>query len=504
LVDLDGDGTLDLFAVSGAPLPGYKGLPKPHHRLWRGGPGGTFTEVTDQAGIGSESYGTGVCVADYDNDGKPDIYVTCYGKNLLYHNLGGMRFEEVGAKAGVAGPGMLSTSACFFDYDNDGRVDLYVGHYVKWTLKEDRWCGANKEKKSYCGPEVYPSQRDTLYRNLGDGTFQDVTSLTRIGNPHSKTLGMVASDLNNDGWVDLYVASDLVPNLLFLNNGNGTFTERGVAQGLAFGQDGGAEAGMGVTAGDYDGDGRMDIFVTNYSFEMYALYRNTPKGLFEYDSVRTGVGPATLLQLGFGVRFSDLDLDGRPDIILANGHVLDDCAESNSALEYAQKMQIFQNVEGRRFKDVSAEAGTAFFKKYVGRGLAVGDYDNDGRPDLAVNNVNGPMRLIHNLSQTGHHWIGLSLQGRHCNRSAIGARVTVKSGGQSQVQEVVSGSSYLSQSDLRLQFGLGSSTRVDEVVVRWPGSGGKPGAEQKWSHLSSDSYYQLEEGVSDARRGVTP
>jgi hypothetical protein len=501
LVDLDGDGLLDLFALCGAPLPGYKGE-APRHRLWKGEPGGKFTEATDSAGVGSYSYGTGVCVADFDNDGKPDIYVTCYGKNLLYRNLGSMKFEEVGEKAGVAGAGILSTSAAFFDYDNDGFVDLYVGHYVKWTLKEDRWCGANKDKKSYCGPEVYPAQLDTLYRNNGDGTFKDVTLASKIACPSSKTLGMVATDVDNDGWIDLYCANDLVPNLLFINNRDGTFSERGVAQAVAFGQDGGAESGMGVTAGDYDGDGRMDLFVTNYSYEMYALYRNTTEGQFEYDSVRAGVGQPTLLPLGFGTRFSDLDLDGHPDLVMANGHVLDDCKDTNAALEYAQTMQFLRNLDGRRFQDVSAQAGPAFLKKYVGRGLAVGDYDNDGKPDVAVNNVNGPLRLIHNLSESGNHWIGLSLRGTTANRSAIGARVTVRAGGKSMEQEVVSGSSYLSQSDLRLQFGLGSSETVEEIVVRWPGSGGKPGAEQHWSNLTSNSYYSLEQGVTDARKGT--
>jgi hypothetical protein len=503
-VDYDNDGWLDIYAVNGAPLPGLKLPYTPRHRLWRNRRDGTFEDVTEKAGLGSTRFGGGICVGDFNNDGLPDIYVTCFGKNHLYQNRGDGTFQDVAEAAGVAGDENISSSACFIDYDNDGWLDLYVCNYVQYRLEDDRFCGSGA-RKSYCGPEVFPSHRDTLYHNNRDGTFTDVTFKCGIFSPRSKSLGVVATDIDNDGWIDLFVACDLNPNLLFINNRNGTFTERSVEYGVAYGVDGAALAGMGVSAGDYDNDGKMDLFVTNYSFEMNSLYRNTGHESFSYESLRTQIGPPSLVPLGFGARFADFDNDGWQDVVVANGHVLEDCHEQNQALEYAQPLQIYRNLpapNGRIFEDASARSGPAFQSKYIGRGLAVGDYDNDGRLDILVSNNKGPLRLIHNETNPANNWVSLLLTGTRCNRSAIGARVEVKTRMGRQTQEVVSGSSYLSQSDLRLHFGLGGETSIEEVRVRWPGSAGKPGDTEVWRDLPVNQRHHLIEGASSAKGGI--
>ncbi len=501
-IDFDNDGFLDIYAVNGALLPGSQVKGHPRHEMFRNRGDGTFENVTDKCGLGSTRFGGGVCAADYDNDGYLEIYVTCFGKNHLYKNKGNGVFEDIAIHAGVAGLECISTSACFFDYDNDGWLDLYVCNYVDYKLSEDRFCGKGKDHKSYCGPEVYHSHADTLYHNNRDGTFTEVSRPSRIIQTRSKSLGVVATDVDNDGWMDLYVTCDLEPNLLLINNRDGTFAERGVEYGVAYGMDGAAHAGMGVSAGDYDNDGNIDLFVTNYSFEMNSLYRNTGQANFTYESLRTGIGPPSLVPLGFGAHFADFDNDGWQDIVVANGHVLDDCHENNQALEYAQPLQLYHNHGGKSFEDVSTTAGPAFQQKYVGRGLAVGDYDNDGRLDILVSNNKGPVRLIHNESSFQHNWIKLQLQGVKANRSAIGARVQVKTRSGMQTQEVYSGSSYLSQSDLRVHFGLGTDTTILEVRVRWPGSGGIPGAEEVWKRLETNRIHRLVEGSTSNKGGI--
>jgi hypothetical protein len=476
-VDYDNDGLLDIFVINGAPLPGYKGPPNPHSELWHNLGNGKFENVTEKSGLGGMHYGHGVCAGDFDNDGLTDLYVTCSGHNHLYKNMG---------------------NGNFVDNDNDGKLDLYVCGYVDWNIKADRWCGKTNLKKSYCGPEVYPARRDTLYHNNGDGTFTDVTVASGIAHPRSKSLGVVASDVNNDGWPDFYVANDLDPNLLFINNGKGKFTEQGVQQGVAFSGDGASEASMGVVATDYDNDGKMDLFVTNYSFEMCALYRNTGSNFFTYESNKSGVGPPTLITLAFGTRFEDFDNDGWQDVVVGNGHVLDDVHEQNEALEYAQAMQLMRN-RGGKFEEITKQAGPSFVPKYVARGLATGDFDNDGKVDMLVNDMNGPLRLIHNQIHSSGHWLTLQLVGTRSNRSAIGAHVTITTKTGTQTQEVVSGSSFLSQSDFRLHFGLGDDTATKDVTVRWPGSGGKPGQVEVWKALAVDKFHKLTEGA--ARQG---
>jgi hypothetical protein len=501
LVDYDHDGLLDVFALSGASLPGYKGPAKPHAALYHNLGNRKFEDVSDKAGFTSTYYSHGVCAGDYDNDGRVDLFVTCTGKNHLYHNNGNGTFTDVAAAAGVAGDDGIHTSACFVDYDNDGRLDLYVCGYVTWSLKEDRWCGSRFLQKHYCGPEVYRTHQDRLYHNNGSGTFSDRSKEAGIVQPRSKSLGVVATDVNNDGWPDLYVTCDLEPNLLFMNDGHGHFSEQGVPAGVAFSGDGASEAGMGVAAVDYDNNGLMDLFVTNYSFEMYALYKNQGKGFFSYESARCGVGPPTLIPLGFGIRFIDLDNSGWQDILIANGHVLDDVHDSNQALEYAQTLQLLRNRNGQ-FTDVSATSGPAFKPKFVGRGLASGDFDNDGRVDALVNDNHGPLRLIHNESPRAGHWLRLQLVGANANRSAIGARVTIKGATGVQTQEVVSGSSFLSQSDLRLHFGLGGDSSAQEVTVRWPGSHGSAGRTQTFSSLAVDRTIVLIEGKTNPEGGT--
>jgi len=495
-IDYDNDGWLDIYAVQGAPLPGAHPATPPRHMLWRNRRDGTFEDVTDASGLGSHRFGGGVCAGDFDNDGHTDLFVTCFGRNHLYKNLGNGTFKDVAVEAGVADDEGIHTSACFVDFDNDGWLDLYVCRYVGYSLAADRICGAAGKHKSYCGPEVYPARHDILYRNNRDGTFTDVSKQSGIIQPRSKSLGVVATDLDNDGWMDLYVACDLEPNLLLMNNRNGTFREVAAQQGVAYNVDGAALAGMGVAAGDYDNDGRMDLFVTNYSFEMNSLYRNAGGAGFSYESIRTGIGPPSLVPLGFGAQLADFDNDGWLDVIVANGHVLDDCNESNSALEYAQRLQIYRNFRGTRFEDVSSQSGPTFDAKFVGRGLAVGDFDNDGRLDFLVSNNKGPLRLAHNETQNGNRWIRFSLEGTRANRSAIGARVEIATSSGVRVAEVKSGSSYLSQGDLRVHFGLGADTQVSEARVRWPGSGGKPGKVETWRNLASNQEHKLKEGAS--------
>jgi hypothetical protein len=494
-LDFDNDGLLDILAVTGAPLPGYKGAPDPHLMLWHNLGGGKFEDVTKRSGLGPVYYGLGVCAGDFDNDGFIDFYITCYGTNHLYRNMGNGTFKDVAVSAGVAGDNGIHTSACFVDYDNDGLLDLYVDGYVKWEVKDDRYCPSKTPHKSYCGPEVYPARHDTLYRNNGNGTFTDVSAEAHIVQPRSKSLGVVASDLNDDGWPDLYVTCDLEPNLLFLNNGKKGFVEQGVQAGVAYSGDGASEAGMGICASDYDNDGRMDLYVTNYSFEMDGLYKNQGSNFFSYESTRSGIGAPTLIPLGFGTRFADFDNDGWQDVVIAEGHVLDDAHEQNEALEYAQTMMLLRNREGK-FSDVSKQAGSSFQSKYVGRGLAIGDFDNDGRIDILVNNMNGPLRLIRNQTESKNHWITLQLVGSRCNRSAIGARVIVKTKRGQQTQEVVSGSSYESQSDLRLHFGIGEGDIIEQIAVRWPGSGGKPGALEVLPSLAIDQIHRIKEGAT--------
>ncbi len=465
--DYDNDGWQDILFVNSTSWPGGAG-PKGLPALYRNNHDGTFTDVTRAAGLALELYGLGVTVGDYDNDGWEDVYITTLGRNRLFHNIGGRRFEDVTTRAFVSEPG-FSTSAVFFDYDRDGRLDLFVCNYVDWSQEIDLFCTLDGRHKSYCTPESYRGQSPRLYRNRGDGTFEDVSARAGVHDPASKALGVALLDFDDDGWLDLFVANDTQPNRLYRNTGRGTFVDVGVAAGVAFGETGVARAGMGVDAGDYDGSGRASLIVGNFATEMMGLYHNEGNGLFIDEAPATTVGQATFLKLTFGCFFFDYDLDGRLDILGANGHVADDVATVHPQIGYAQTPHLFRNLGEKRFVDVSREVGPAFRVPLVARGAAYGDLDNDGDLDLVLAANNGPPRLLRNDGGNRNASLRLRLVGTVSNRDAIGARVTVTRGDGRRLWSMVkTGSSYCSQSELPLTFGLGPGGRAAKVEIAWP------------------------------------
>jgi hypothetical protein len=465
-LDFDGDGWADVLLVNSTRFPGRPG-PASFSALYRNNRNGTFTDVTKGSGLDVELYGLGAAAADYDNDGKVDVYLTALGGNRLFRNLGGGRFADVTAKAGVAGTG-FSTSAAFLDYDKDGRLDLFVARYVEWSADKDLYCTLDGKTKSYCTPESYKGQSPILFRNKGDGTFEDVTKAAGLELPSSKALGVALLDFDGDGWLDLFVANDTQPNKLHRNNRNGTFSEVGMTAGVAFGETGVARAAMGVDAADYDGSGRPSLVVGNFSNEMMALYHNEGTGLFVDEAPAAGIGQASLLSLTFGAFFFDYDLDGRPDIFAANGHVADDIERVQPRVKYAQPPHVFRNLDGKRFQSMSGSLGPALQQPMVGRGAAAADYDRDGDLDLLVTANAGPARLLRNDGGNRNHWLRVRTVGTKSNRDGIGARVTVGSANGKAWQLVKTGSSYCSQSELPLTFGLGAATTAQRVEVAWP------------------------------------
>jgi hypothetical protein len=463
--DLDGDGWADLLFLNGTPWTkarAVRSLPA----FYRNARNGTFVEATRGSGLDVEMYGMGVAAADYDNDGVTDVYLTGLGGNRLLRGLGKGRFADVTARAGVAGGG-FGTSPAFFDYDRDGRLDLFVPNYVEWSAATDLFCTLDGRRKSYCTPESYKGQSAVLYRNRGDGGFDDVTARAGLKDPSSKALGVAVLDFDQDGWPDLFVANDTQPNKLYRNQGNGSFTDVAVAAGVAFSEAGVARAGMGVDAVDYDGSGRPSVIVGNFATEMMALYHNEGTGLFVDDAPATTLGKATLLSLTFACFFFDYDLDGRPDIFGANGHVADDIEAVQPRVKYAQPPHLFRNVDGRRFE--VADAGAALSRPMVARGAAYADYDRDGDLDVVITANNGPARLLRNDGGNRNRWLRVRTVGAASNRDGIGARVAVTGGPiRGQWSTVRTGSSYLSQSELPLTFGLGQVTGPVQVEVRWP------------------------------------
>ena len=502
LLDYDGDGDLDIFLVQGKVLEPGKSVSdarfppsagwKPGNRLFRNMLKETgklqFVDVTDQAGLNHVDYGMGVAVGDYNNDGYPDLYVTNFGSNILYRNNGNGTFTDVTREAGLADAGW-SASAAFVDYDRDGYLDLYVTHYLDFTVRGNRECFDPAGERDYCPPTAYKPVLHRLYRNLGNGKFQDVTQTAGIGAAVGPGLGVICADFNGDGWPDIYAANDGAANLLWLNNGNGTFREAALLSGAAYSEDGVARAGMGVAAGDFDGTGNESIFVTNLTREGAGLFRN--KGHAEFmDATRAfGLYQPTFPYTGFGVHWFDYDNDGRPDLYIANGAVTIVENLRGTPYPYHQRNLLLHN-EGTRFRESSGEAGPPFQLSEVGRGAAFGDIDNDGRVDIVVANNNGPARLLLNETAPVGHWLEIRLQGVKCNRDGIGARVAVLREGQKPLWgRVHTDGSYLSASDVRVHFGLGQNPDA-QVLVEWP-----DGSKEKWEHVPADSLVTLRQGT---------
>jgi hypothetical protein len=469
-IDYDHDGWPDLFLVNGTNWPGQ---PSKHStpKLYHNNHDGTFTDVTHKAGLDVEMFGMGVAVGDYDNDGYDDLFVTAMGQSRLFHNNGNGTFTDVTEKAGLLGPKDFSTSAAWVDYDKDGRLDLVVANYVQWSIEGDLYCTLDGKSKSYCTPESYKGTSVRLWHNRGDGTFEDVTKKAGLLDPTSKTLGIAILDYDNDGWPDLLLSNDTQPNKLYHNNGDGTFTEKAVLAGVAFSEDGVARAGMGVDAADYDRSGAPSLLITNFSNQMISLYHNEGKGLFVDEAPRSEMGRDTLLTLGFGCFFFDFDLDGWPDILVANGHIDSDIQRVQPNVKYAMPPHLFRNLGKGNFQEVTKSMGAAFAAPRVGRGAAYGDVNNDGRLDLLLSTNGGPVYLFENTA-TGEALLQQSLRvklvGTKSDRDGIGAVVKVVAGGETQSQMMRSGSSYLSASELVLTFGLARHDRADAIEVRWP------------------------------------
>lgn len=464
-MDIDDDGWQDLLLVNSTDWSRRDGGSLP--ALYRNDQDATFTDVTRGSGLDVELYGIGAAAADFDHDGHVDVYVTALGGNRLFKGRGDGTFTDVTAAAGVENGG-FSTSALWFDYDADGALDLFVANYVTWTQDGDLFCTRDGETKSYCTPESYEGQSPTLYRNRGDGTFDDVTERAGIYDPTSKGLGVAMLDFDSDGWMDLFVANDTQPNRLYRNRGDGTFVDVAVVAGVAFSEAGVARAGMGVDAADYDGSGRPSLIIGNFSNEMMALYHNEGNGLFIDEAPRSPLGRASLLTLTFGCFFFDYDLDGRPDIFAANGHVADDIERVQARVTHAQQPHLFRNLGAGRFEDVAGEAGRMLEHAVVGRGAAYGDYDNDGDLDVLVTVNNGPALLLRNDAARANNVLRVQTIGTVSNRDGIGARVDVSVAGEERWQIVKTGSSYASQSELPLTFGLGDAAVADAVRVIWP------------------------------------
>jgi hypothetical protein len=468
-IDYDNDGWPDIFLVNGMDWPGHA---QKHTtpKLYHNNHDGTFTDVTHKAGLDVEIYGLGVAVGDYDNDGFDDLFVTALGQSRLFHNNGNGTFTDVTQKAGLSGPRELSTSAAWVDFDRDGRLDLVVGNYVQWTPETDLYCTLDGKNKSYCTPESYKGTSARLWHNRGDGTFEDVTQKAGLGDPTSKTMGIVIFDYDNDGWPDLLFSNDTQPNKLYRNNGNGTFSEKGVIAGIAFSEDGVARAGMGVDAADYDHSGYPSVMITNFSNQMLSLYHNEGKGLFVDEAPQSAVGRATLLTLGFGCFFFDYDLDGWPDIFVANGHIDPEIQKVQANVKYAMPPHLFRNLGKGKFEEVTGLMGRAFNAPRVGRGAAYADINNHGRLDLLLSTNGGSVYLFRNEAQPGaaNRSVRLKLIGTKSNRDGIGAVARVTVGGDTQTQMLRSGSSYLSASELVLTFGLAQHDKADSIELRWP------------------------------------
>ncbi len=499
--DYNNDGHLDILIVNGSTLENLKRGGDPMVTLYRNNGNGTFTDVTAQSGLTKKGWGMGVCVADYDNDGYEDVYITAYGPNVLFHNNGNGTFSDVTAKAGVGDP-HWSTGCAFGDYDRDGFVDLYVANYLTFDEKTVPKRGASPQCQYMgvpvmCGPRGLPGEPDTLYRNNGDGTFTDVTQRAGIRDPGYYGFGVIFTDYDNDGWPDIYVANDSTPHFLFHNNRDGTFSEVGLFAGVALGGEGQMQAGMGVDAGDYNNSGNFSIFVTNFSHDSNVLYQNNGDGTFTDVTFPAGLGESSLPYLAWGTGFVDLDNGGLLDIFIANGHVYPEVDKYGLGTKFLERKQVYRNLGNGRFEEVAEQIGGDLLVEKSSRGAAFGDFDNDGKIDVLVVNLNDRPTLLHNESVNRNHWLTLKLVGTKSNRDAIGARVMLEAAGRVQTAEVRSGGSYLSNNDSRVHFGLGGASRISYVKVRWPS-----GLEETSNDIRADQFLHVTEGkdITPAKR----
>jgi hypothetical protein len=485
--DYDNDGWLDIYFVNSGPSDFFTPTTPLKNALYRNNHDGTFTDVTDKAGVAGGKFGMGVAAGDYDADGNVDLYVTNYGPNILYHNNGNGTFTEVTDKAGIATTGW-STCATWFDYDNDGKLDLFVSSFVFYDKSQNPLCtDPTLKRRYYCVPRLFKPQPSRLFHNNGDGTFKDVSSESGIAAHPGKSFGAVATDVNNDGLMDLFVANDTMPNFLFVNKGGGKFEEIGLAAGVAYGEAGRPRSGMGVDAADFDGDGWQDLFVANIDQEFFSLYRNEKELIFTDQPGE--IAPATQLLSGWGLKFVDYDNDGDPDLFLVNGHP-DDMIESRvPRVRHKEPPLMFENT-GRAFKDVSATSGSVFSKMFSGRGMALGDFDNDGDADVLTSNNGGPPLLLRNQGGNRNNWIGLQLVATKSNPAAVGAVITWQAGSVKRSRLKTGGGSYLSSHDPREILGAGAATKIDSVEIRWPS-----GTVDRLTSVPLNSYVKVVEGT---------
>ena len=494
VLDYDNDGWQDIFFVNSMDWPEHKNR-KSYPALYHNNQDGTFTDVTVLAGLGIETYGLGCAIGDYDNDGHDDIYITALDGNHLFRNLGTGRFRDVTARAGLKDPG-FATGAVWFDYDNDGKLDLFVSHYVDWSITTDQTCSLDGKNKSYCTPELYKGQSGSLFHNKGNGLFEEVTKKAGLYDPASKSLGVVLLDFDGDGWMDLFVANDTQANKLYRNNHNGTFTESAFASGVAYSDAGKARAGMGADAADYDQSGRDSLLIGNFTNESLSLYHNDGSGLFSDHSIASGIAPPSAKYLTFSTFFFDYDLDGLQDIFAANGHVADDINLIQPSIRYPEPAILLRNQGNGKFEDLSDKVGSALRQPVVARGAAYGDFDNDGDLDLVITTSSGPARLLRNDNGNQNDMLRVKLVGSKSNRDAIGVRVTLRSAGGKKMTRVVrSGSSYLSQSELPITFGLGKATAGTKVDLDIVWTNGK---KETVNRVEANQSIVIEEG-----KGIT-
>jgi enediyne biosynthesis protein E4 len=490
-IDYDQNGLFDLYLVNGAATRVYTPKHPVRSALYRNNGDGTFSDITEKAGVGAEGlFGMGVAVGDYDNDGFPDLYVLGYGRSILYHNNGDGTFTDVTGLAGVANAGRWASSAAWFDYDNDGRLDLVIANYIDWSPEKNFWCGEHEPgKRSYCDPDNYRPLPPVLYRNNGDGTFTDVSKPAGLAEKPGNGLGVVTFDYDNDGWQDIFIANDHRPNSLFHNNHDGTFTEVGYLAGVAVSAEGQLESGMGVDAADTTGSGRLDLVVTHLDQQLARFYINLGHQMFDDSTLRSKLGYATYHMSGFGTRFMDYDNDGARDLFMANGHVLDNIELFRPDVHYAEPKLMFRNNGHGIFENVSDRLGPDFARPRVSRGAAICDFDNDGDLDILINNNGQPAQLLRNDGGNRNHWLEIFLMGTKSNRDGVGCCVKVTAGDLVLYDQRKGGMSYQSAQDPRLHFGLGRNSKVYEVEIRWPS-----GAVTKLANLNADQIVSVEEG----------